>query len=191
MLASRPREVVTRSAIMEQIWDGSWPSRTLDTHVNTLRRKLGGGEWIATVRGIGFRFVGDGAMKTAGVRGEDRDYARSGARGRLRAGVGEFAVLDEGLRERREVAFVQALHLVGVELLHLRVQFALAHNRRHFIAPSQVGGGKYVRAPVRSVAPGHGSTSPAPLASVAAPGYMGTRGAGCAVSDTATPKLCT
>ncbi|WP_309240900.1 response regulator transcription factor [Nocardia sp. BSTN01] len=65
MLASKPRQMVTRSALMEQIWDGSWPSRTLDTHVNTLRRKLGGGEWITTVRGIGFRFVGDGAMKTA------------------------------------------------------------------------------------------------------------------------------
>lgn len=59
MLASTPRQVITRTAIMEQIWDASWPSRTLDTHINTLRRKLGGGEWIATVRGIGFRFVGD------------------------------------------------------------------------------------------------------------------------------------
>ncbi len=64
-LASRPGQVVRRERIMADIWcNGAMhavPSRamrTIDTHVNSLRTKLGRRTWIETVRGIGFRFVG-------------------------------------------------------------------------------------------------------------------------------------
>ncbi|MEV0675314.1 response regulator transcription factor [Actinosynnema sp. NPDC050436] len=59
LLASHPETVVPRSAIMEQVWGDSWSRRTVDTHVSSLRNKLGSNEWIVTVRGVGFR-LGEG-----------------------------------------------------------------------------------------------------------------------------------
>jgi DNA-binding response OmpR family regulator len=58
LLASQPEKIVSRKEIMAKVWDDSWASssRTIDTHVNSLRNKLGAGAWIITVRGIGFRF---------------------------------------------------------------------------------------------------------------------------------------
>ncbi|MFI6041003.1 response regulator transcription factor [Nocardia sp. NPDC051321] len=58
LLASNPGKVIERSAITEEVWDGTLSSRTVDTHINSLRKKLGASEWIVTVRGIGFRFIG-------------------------------------------------------------------------------------------------------------------------------------
>jgi len=58
LLASESHEVIPRQRIMAEVWDDCWTpsnSRTIDTHVNTLRNKLGAREWIITVRGIGFR----------------------------------------------------------------------------------------------------------------------------------------
>ncbi|MEU8590940.1 response regulator transcription factor [Streptomyces sp. NPDC048664] len=57
LLASQPGTVIPRRQIMAQVWDDAWSprGRTVDTHVGTLRSKLGSGEWIITVRGIGFR----------------------------------------------------------------------------------------------------------------------------------------
>ncbi|MCC2280440.1 response regulator transcription factor [Streptomyces sp. ET3-23] len=62
LLASPPGEVVTRRRILQQIWHDTdiSRSRTIDTHVNSLRRKLGSSDWIVAVRGIGFR-LGEGA----------------------------------------------------------------------------------------------------------------------------------
>jgi len=42
---------------MREVWDTDWlgSTKTLDTHVLTLRRKLGA-EAITTLRGIGYRF---------------------------------------------------------------------------------------------------------------------------------------
>lgn len=64
-LASRPRQVIRREQLMADIWGHgtahaapSRAMRTIDTHVNSLRSKLGCRTWIETVRGIGFRFVG-------------------------------------------------------------------------------------------------------------------------------------
>ncbi|MFJ1752850.1 response regulator transcription factor [Kitasatospora sp. NPDC088134] len=56
LLASQPGTVISRRQIMAQVWDDAWSprGRTVDTHVGTLRAKLGT-EWIITVRGIGFR----------------------------------------------------------------------------------------------------------------------------------------
>jgi DNA-binding response OmpR family regulator len=68
-LALRPKEfdllallvgdagrVVTRERIMREVWDTQWlgSTKTLDTHVLTLRRKLGR-EAITTLRGVGYR----------------------------------------------------------------------------------------------------------------------------------------
>ncbi|MEW2636209.1 response regulator transcription factor [Streptomyces sp. NPDC048389] len=57
LLASQPGAVVPRRQIMAQVWDDAWSprGRTVDTHVGTLRSKLGSREWIVTVRGVGFR----------------------------------------------------------------------------------------------------------------------------------------
>lgn len=55
--------VMPREALMEQVWDENWfgPTKTLDVHVSTLRRKLGDDaadpRYIHTVRGVGFRFA--------------------------------------------------------------------------------------------------------------------------------------
>jgi len=61
MLAERPGEAITRSALAERVLDperdGS--ERTLDVHVSRLRKKLGRGSFVETVWGIGYR-LGDG-----------------------------------------------------------------------------------------------------------------------------------
>ncbi|MGW0702189.1 response regulator transcription factor [Streptomyces sp. NPDC002867] len=59
LLASRPGSVFSRRQIMTQVWSDprAKPGRTIDTHVSSLRSKLGSSRWITTVRGVGFRFV--------------------------------------------------------------------------------------------------------------------------------------
>lgn len=59
LLASHPGAVVPRKRILQQVWGDSWSRRTIDTHVSSLRGKLGGSGWIITVRGVGFK-LGDG-----------------------------------------------------------------------------------------------------------------------------------
>lgn len=56
-LATDAGAVYTRTDILENVWDAHWygPTKTVDAHVAALRRKLGGHEWIAAVRGVGFR----------------------------------------------------------------------------------------------------------------------------------------
>jgi DNA-binding response OmpR family regulator len=62
LLASHHGETLRREAIMSEVWDENWwgSTRTLDTHVASLRRKIGDNsdtpERIITVRGIGFRY---------------------------------------------------------------------------------------------------------------------------------------
>jgi DNA-binding response OmpR family regulator len=57
LLASDPGATRTREDILEQVWDAHWygPTKTLDVHVATLRRKLGDPTLVETVRGVGFR----------------------------------------------------------------------------------------------------------------------------------------
>ncbi|MEV7616911.1 response regulator transcription factor [Streptomyces sp. NPDC089799] len=55
LLASHPGTVIPRKTLMQQVWGDSWSRRTVDTHVSTLRNKIGA-EWIITIRGVGFRF---------------------------------------------------------------------------------------------------------------------------------------
>ena len=59
MLSSDPGAVVTRSDLIEHVWDEHWygPTKTLDVHVAQLRRKLGNAGWIENVRSVGYRLV--------------------------------------------------------------------------------------------------------------------------------------
>ena len=54
-LAGRPRAAVARETLLEHVW--GWASdvesRTVDSHVKALRRKLGS-ELIRTVHGVGY-----------------------------------------------------------------------------------------------------------------------------------------
>ncbi|MEU6826137.1 response regulator transcription factor [Streptomyces atriruber] len=59
LLAAQPETVITRDRLMQEVWAGSWSRRTVDTHVSSLRAKLGAREWIVTVHGVGFR-IGQG-----------------------------------------------------------------------------------------------------------------------------------
>ncbi|MFE1380570.1 response regulator transcription factor [Streptomyces sp. NPDC058740] len=59
LLASNPGNVVPRKRLMQQIWGDSWSRRTVDTHVSSLRNKLGCRDWIVTIRGVGFK-LGNG-----------------------------------------------------------------------------------------------------------------------------------
>ncbi len=56
-LAAEPGVVHRRSDILEHVWDAHWygPTKTVDAHVASVRRKLGDARWIEAVRGVGFR----------------------------------------------------------------------------------------------------------------------------------------
>ncbi|MFN8074441.1 MAG: winged helix-turn-helix domain-containing protein [Kineosporiaceae bacterium] len=60
-LGSRPRRIVSRSALLLAVWGAAVPmeTRTVDVHVLRLRRKLGAGhaQALETVRGIGYRWT--------------------------------------------------------------------------------------------------------------------------------------
>ena len=57
VLGDDPGAVVTREQIMDAVWDSHWygPTKTLDVHVASLRKKLGDPTLIETVRSVGFR----------------------------------------------------------------------------------------------------------------------------------------
>jgi two-component system, OmpR family, response regulator RegX3 len=63
ILMEHSGNVLTRERLMEEVWDPNWfgPTKTLDVHISTLRRKLGDDpndpKYIHTVRGVGFRFA--------------------------------------------------------------------------------------------------------------------------------------
>ncbi|OKI47591.1 hypothetical protein A6A29_00375 [Streptomyces sp. TSRI0281] len=59
LLSSRPGTVFTRRQILSQIWHDTdiRRSRTIDTHISSLRRKLGSSDRVVTVRGVGFKMV--------------------------------------------------------------------------------------------------------------------------------------
>lgn len=56
-LARDPGAACTRDAIIAAVWDEHWfgPTKTLDVHIASLRKKLGHPDWIETIRGVGFR----------------------------------------------------------------------------------------------------------------------------------------
>ena len=59
---SRRGRVQTRETLLNDVWEirGDVPTRTVDTHVKRLRRRLGpAGTYIETLRGVGYRFTDD------------------------------------------------------------------------------------------------------------------------------------
>lgn len=58
----KPHRVLTRAAISESVWGTEFTgsTRTIDVHVDQLRRKLGKvGAWLEGLKGIGYRFEPD------------------------------------------------------------------------------------------------------------------------------------
>jgi DNA-binding response OmpR family regulator len=67
-LAATPGQAITRDRLMAEVWDANWrgPTKTLDVHVASLRRRLssmqhiGAVPQIVTVRGHGYRIDAPG-----------------------------------------------------------------------------------------------------------------------------------
>ncbi|MEU8877199.1 response regulator transcription factor [Streptomyces javensis] len=59
LLTEDPGAVYSRQQILDRVWDPHFhgPTKTLDVHIATLRRKLGDPAWIQTLRGVGFRLA--------------------------------------------------------------------------------------------------------------------------------------
>jgi DNA-binding response OmpR family regulator len=57
LLVADAGRVVTRERIMREVWDTDWlgSTKTLDTHILSLRNKLGA-DSITTLRGVGYRY---------------------------------------------------------------------------------------------------------------------------------------
>ncbi len=57
-MAENRGRVMTRETLLEKIWGHAYfgDTRVVDVHVGHIRQKLGNEEWIATVRGVGYRF---------------------------------------------------------------------------------------------------------------------------------------
>jgi two-component system response regulator RegX3 len=56
-LAETPGQVRNREDIIANVWDEHWwgPTKTLDVHIASLRRKLAGLDLITTLRNVGYR----------------------------------------------------------------------------------------------------------------------------------------
>lgn len=59
LLTEDPGAVYSRQQILDRVWDPHYegPTKTLDVHIASLRRKLGYPGWIQTLRGVGFRLA--------------------------------------------------------------------------------------------------------------------------------------
>lgn len=65
LFMSNPGLALSRGQLQDHVWGMEYlgETRTVDVHIRTLRQKLGScGEYIETVRGVGYRFQGS-AMK--------------------------------------------------------------------------------------------------------------------------------
>ncbi|OJF15663.1 response regulator transcription factor [Couchioplanes caeruleus] len=76
LLASAPGRIFNRTELMTKIWEypagkriNAQASRTIDTHVSSLRGKLSHRDWIANVRGVGFRLDVPGPRRADRERG--------------------------------------------------------------------------------------------------------------------------
>jgi len=57
-LAENRGRVLTREQLLEKVWGGEYfgEMRVVDVHLGHVRQKLGGTDFIVTVRGVGYRF---------------------------------------------------------------------------------------------------------------------------------------
>jgi DNA-binding response OmpR family regulator len=69
LLTEDPGAVYSRQQILDRVWDPNFhgPTKTLDVHVATLRRKLGDPAWIQTLRGVGLRLAVRAGGPSAGA----------------------------------------------------------------------------------------------------------------------------
>lgn len=60
-LITHPRFVFTRTRLLDEIWgyDFAGDTRTVDMHIQRLRKKLHAGESIVTVFGVGYKYVSE------------------------------------------------------------------------------------------------------------------------------------
>lgn len=73
LLATHPGRAFSRDFLLERIWDQDFEGfdRAVDTHIRRLRSKLGAfGDCIATVWGVGYRFVPQGPSPRSGPHGD-------------------------------------------------------------------------------------------------------------------------
>lgn len=58
-LVKHPKQVYTRETLLEQLWDYSYlgDSRTIDIHIQRIRKKLGMDRQLITVFGVGYKYV--------------------------------------------------------------------------------------------------------------------------------------
>lgn len=76
LLTSEPGKLFSRGELLRRVWEHNTSdsevsplaSRTIDTHVSSLRKKLGNPNWIMTIRGVGFRFNADTSTDPNGDR---------------------------------------------------------------------------------------------------------------------------
>lgn len=78
LLALNHGEVVARGEIMHKVWDDSWSRRTVDTHVSSLRAKLGASTRIVSVRGVGFRLVTSDEVRAVADHMPELSESRTG-----------------------------------------------------------------------------------------------------------------
>jgi two-component system phosphate regulon response regulator PhoB len=67
ILLQRRGRVQTRDTLLSDVWGitADVTTRTVDTHIKRLRQKLGpGGDYIETVRGVGYRFCSPSPVET-------------------------------------------------------------------------------------------------------------------------------
>ncbi|MFE4059206.1 response regulator transcription factor [Streptomyces sp. NPDC059096] len=84
LLTEDPGAVYSRQQILDRVWDPNFhgPTKTLDVHVATLRRKLGNPAWIQTLRGVGLRLAvrTDPHQEHQGRAGAEHAFDHPGSR---------------------------------------------------------------------------------------------------------------
>ena len=60
---------VRRERIMQEVWDTDWmgSTKTLDTHILTLRQKIGA-DSITTLRGVGYRLAEEARVRVVRLK---------------------------------------------------------------------------------------------------------------------------
>ncbi|MGB3330645.1 MAG: response regulator transcription factor [Thermomicrobiales bacterium] len=81
LLASHPGRVFSRNYLLDRLWGDSFSGfeRTVDTHIQRLRRKLGrangASDRIVTLWGVGYKYERDGASPASGAASPVRSEA--------------------------------------------------------------------------------------------------------------------
>ena len=141
-LAASPRTVLTRERLLAEVWDwvDASGTRTVDSHIKALRRKLGP-DLIRTVHGVGYAFEpidGTAAPATRRRRARERTAARP-RRGRPARGSPTSGPLDRfrsikiklGVLVAATVTLAAFITWIGLTYFHLGpVPDAAARDRR-------------------------------------------------------------